>query len=118
MQCTNKLDNAGIEAAYNRFIRQAQDGNVLVTAGISKVEKAVMNWVLDNHHELILVVENEMTNLWKPSGKQFDSCDSGSLLIVAPWEYTKYPRKINREKCLAMNDVALDIVKGNFSCSL
>lgn len=117
LQCTNRLDEAGLEDAKNRFIKLAQVGNVMVTAGISKVEKSVMNWALDNHHELILVVENGMTNLWKPSGKQFDACASGSLLIVAPWEYTKYPRKINREKCLAMNDVALDIVKGNFSCS-
>ena len=115
VQCTNKLDTAGIEAAKSRFIMLAQEGKVLVTAGISKVEKGVMNWALDNNHELILVVENGMSQLWKPSGKQFDACANGSLLIVAPWEYSKYPRKICRDKCLAMNDMALAIVNGNFS---
>lgn len=117
VQCTNKLDESGIETAKNHFFKLAQEGKVLVTAGISKVEKAVMNWSLNNNHELILVIENGMSNLWKPSGKQFDACANGSLLIVAPWEYSKFPRRINRDKCLTMNNVALAIVKGNYSRS-
>ena len=112
VQCTNRLDDAGLEAARRRFIAQALEGKVVVTAGISRVEKDVMNWALNNGHEMILVVENGMSPLWKPAGKQFEACANGTLLIVAPWEYSRFPHKISRSKCLAMNDVALAIVEG------
>lgn len=112
VQCTNRLDDAGLEAARRRFIAQALEGKVVVTAGISRVEKDVMNWALNNGHEMILVVENGMSPLWKPAGKQFEACANGTLLIVAPWEYSRFSHKISRSKCLAMNDVALAIVEG------
>ena len=71
--------------------------------------------LLDNSHEMILVIDNGMSDLWKPSGKLFDACASGHLLLVAPWEHRNYGSGINRSRCLAMNDVALAIVEGKFS---
>lgn len=115
VQCTNRLDAKTLGVIKDNFLKQAREGSVVVTAGISTVEKAVMNWALDNSHEMILVIDNGMSDLWKPSGKLFDACASGHLLLVAPWEHRNYGSGINRSRCLAMNDVALAIVEGKFS---
>ncbi len=115
VQCTNRLDAKTLGVIKDNFLKQAREGSVVVTAGISTVEKAVMNWALDNSHEMILVIDNGMSDLWKPSGKLFDACASGHLLLVAPWEHRNYGSGINRSRCLAMNDVALAIVEGKIS---
>ncbi|MBR6284736.1 MAG: hypothetical protein IKR25_10655 [Muribaculaceae bacterium] len=106
-----------VERVKRCFIAMCENGSVPVTAGISKGEKVVMNWALDNGRELILVTNNGMGELWKPSGKQFDACANGKLLIVATGEHHTYPRKITRNECLALNALALAIVEGRTELS-
>ncbi len=117
VQCTNKMSDDEVEKVKKHFIEMCEKGYVPVTAGISKGEKAVMNWALDNGHELILVTNNGMSRLWKPSGRQFDACANGKLLIVATGEYQNYPHGIKRNICLALNDIALAIVEGKTAIS-
>ena len=112
VQCTNKMNDEEVEKVKNHFIEMYNNGYIPVTAGISKGEKAVMNWAIDNGHELILVISDEMGDLWKPSGRQFDACANGKLLIVAVGEHQNYPRRIKRETCLMLNSIALAIVEG------
>ena len=115
VQCTNKLDAKGVAQVKEHFVAMARDGHVIVTAGISKGEKAVKDWVLDNGLEMILVISDGMSELWKPAGKLFDACADGKLLIVAPGEYRNFPHKITRDRCLALNELAFAIVHGRFT---
>lgn len=115
VQCTNKLSSEELEERLQHFIALCEAGYVPVTAGISKVEKAVKNWALDKGHELILVTNEGMGEMWKPSGKLFDACSNSKLLIVATGQPKRYQHTIKRDICLALNKLALAIVEGKFS---
>lgn len=54
----------------------------------------------------IVLLENGFSPLWKPGGAQFDACAKGQLLFVAPWPYHSERRKITREQCLQLNELA------------
>lgn len=112
VQSSNKMGSEELEKVKMRFIEMCENGYVPVTAGISKGEKAVMNWALDHGHELILVTNNRMNDLWKPGGRQFDACANGKLLLVATGEQHNYSSKITRDQCLELNATALAIVEG------
>ncbi len=117
VQCTNRLSGEELEQRKRNFIAKCEEGYVPVTAGISKVEKAVKNWALENGHEMILVTDDGMGELWKPTGRLFDACGNGKLLIVAMGQPHRYSRTIKREVCLMLNEKALAITEGRFSHS-
>lgn len=112
VQCTNRMTDEEVERTKRHFVELCENGGVPVTAGISRGEKAVVNWALENGCELILVTNQGMGELWKPSGRQFDACSSGKLLIVAIGDSHHYPRKITRAECMVLNALALAIVEG------
>lgn len=72
--------------AHHRLLRQAEEGTVLITPGVSKGEKLVVDAALDARLPLILLQKEPITPYWKPSQRRFYACAAGHLLILAPWQ--------------------------------
>ena len=67
----------------DQWIKDAQEGTVLVTPGISPGELAMKNIAIENRLPLIHLQKEPITK--KPEGERFYACAEGSLLILAPW---------------------------------
>lgn len=72
--------------AHHRLLRQAEEGTVLITPGVSKGEKLVVDAAIDARLPLILLQKEPITTYWKPSQRRFYACAAGHLLILAPWQ--------------------------------
>jgi hypothetical protein len=48
--------------------------------------------------------------MYNPSGKYFDACANGRLLMLAPLPYHRKKTTITREQCLMLNGWAEDVV--------
>ncbi len=89
-----------------KLLKRAEEGAVLVTPGISKGEKGVVDAALDDHLSLILLQKELISEYWKPSQERFYACAAGRLLILAPWvtegesDYARFH---------SLNDLARDI---------
>ena len=70
-----------------RLLRIAEEGTVLVTPGISKGERIIVNDALESHLPLILLQKEPIGEYWKPSLRRFYACTAGHLLILAPWSF-------------------------------
>ena len=92
----------------------ASQGAVLVSPCISHGEKEVMGCAFEAGYPIILLLENGFSPYQKPSGRQFDACSEGRLLLVAPWPHHDDYRKITRAQCEALNALSRDISNGNF----
>ena len=78
----------------------------MVSPCISAGEKEIARAVLDANLPLIVILENGFPPMYKPSGKYFEACASGLLLMLAPWQYHMEKRTITRTQCLEFNEMA------------
>lgn len=111
VQCSRHMNEQEIEEACHRFLSMAHDGAVLVSPCISPGEKEVMRRAFIAGLPLIILLENGFAPLQKPSGRQFDACANGKLLLVAPWEHHNDRRAITRQQCLELNKLAKEIAE-------
>ena len=91
-----------------KLLKRAEEGAVLVTPGISKGERGVVEAALNDHLPLILLQKEPISEYWKPSQERFYACAAGKLLILAPWQMegdSDYAR------FHSLNDLACDICK-------
>lgn len=109
VKCSRSIKGNDIAQEVNKFMAMAEAGAVLVSPSISPAEKEVMRTVFDAGYPLIVILENGFSPLWKPGGKQFDACDEGRLLLVAPWPHHNEHKIITRQQCLQLNDLAREI---------
>jgi len=102
------------DADYARYREQwlacGEAGGVLVSAAIATREKAVMHEAMERGYRVIWVRENGFPSLYKPTGRAFDACSEGRLLMISPWEYHTERRTISREQCLKLNRLVEIIV--------
>lgn len=101
-----------------RWLACGEAGGVLVSAAIATREKEVMREAMDRGYSIILLRENGFPPLYKPSGEAFDTCNSGQLLQLSPWEYHMERATISREQCLQLNRLAEQIANGTITISL
>jgi hypothetical protein len=69
-------------------------------------ERAANNGSSRNKREgggLIVLKHGGFPPLYKPSGRYFDLCASGRLLVLSAFAYTSRKQPLTREQCLAMN---------------
>ncbi len=114
VKCSRRLTDAEIDDECKRFLSMASQGAVLVSPCISPGEKEVMGCAFEAGYPIILLLENGFSPYQKPSGRQFDACSEGRLLLVAPWPHHDDYRKITRAQCEALNALSRDISNGNF----
>ncbi len=109
VQCSRSLTDEEITKRVSTFLEEGKKGTVLVSPCISPGEKAVARTAVDHGVPLIVLLENGFSEYFKPSGRHFDACASGKLLMLAPWEHHNERRTITREQCLQLNGMAADI---------
>ena len=112
VQCSRSITtDEDIDKEVNKYMSLAQNGAVLVSASISKAEKAVMRAAYEAKCKVIVILENGFSPMWKPGGKQFEACAEGRLLLVAPWNHHNQEKTITREQCLQLNKLAQAIAE-------
>ncbi len=87
---------------------------VLVGAFISEREKAVKTEALECGFPIIQLTNDTMGPFYKPSGKDFDACAAGLMLLISPWPDTPEKSKITRQQCLRLNELSDHIAAGKF----
>ena len=110
VQCSRSINtDEAIAHEVKRYMAMARDGSILVSPCISPCEKAVMRAAFEAGTQEIILLENGFSPLWKPGGQQFDACARGQLLFIAPWPYHSEKKKITRDQCIQLNNLAKHI---------
>ena len=105
----HRADNDQIFLANrDRWLHTAANGGVLVSPFISQREKSIRKEVESSGARFILISNRPFSEREKPSGKDFDLCAQGRLLIIAP----AIPMPLDRPSCLKMNSLAQTIAFG------
>lgn len=96
--------------AHNRdlWLYTAANGGVLVSPFISPAEKSVREEADDLGGRFILIVNEPMGERYKPSGRDFELCEAGRMLIVS----AGISGEISRGICLGMNLLAEELAAG------
>lgn len=103
---------------HKQWIRTIEEGGVVVSPFISPHEKNYRNLASDNGACIITLLHNGFPEKYKPSGRNFDLCAEGKLLIIAPKQYNPRKSDITRQEALFLNYLARQIEAGNFKASL
>ncbi len=101
-----------LEQETARLLALARAGTVLVSAAISPGEKQVMRAAFNEGLPLIILLENGLHLLQKPSGERFLACAQGRLLLLSPFPHHNERILITRAVCEALNGLAWDICQG------
>ena len=109
VRCSRRLSEDEIDNDCKRFLALASQGAVLVSPCISPGEKEVMGTAFEAGFPIIVLIENGFSPYQKPSGRQFEACSQGRLLIVALWPHHDDYRKITKKQCEELNALARQI---------
>ena len=99
-------DAEPLRSYKNGCVLKARKGVVMVSPFISQQEKQVMQVLLQEQLPFIVLADNGFREYYKPSDALFDACAAGRVLILSPWPYNVEKRKISRDECVALNEMA------------
>lgn len=115
VRVSSKYTNDELEAHVNTWIRTIEEGGVLVSPFISPAEKAYRDKAIEADANLIILEKNGFPERYKPSGRFFELCAEGRLLLIAPREHRMLSESITRSQALALNELASFIAAGRFT---
>ena len=109
------------DAKKAELFAAAKKGAVLCSPCISDGEKAIAYAAVDAGYSLIVLRNESFPPRFKPSGRFFDACAEGRLLMLCPQRLMSHvpnggdrqPAHITRAECLALNAVVAEICGGN-----
>lgn len=85
-----------------QWLYTASNGGVLVSPFISQAEKAIRADAAEAGARFILIINEPMEERYKPTGRDFDFCEAGRMLILS----ANLPGELSRQTCLTMNRFA------------
>lgn len=90
------------------LLAAARHGSVLISPCISDGERAIARCALMAGLPLVTLQNKGFSRLQKPSGRHFDACCAGNLLMLAPaaWPYVPGEKPMTRFDATAMNRLA------------
>lgn len=94
-----------------------EEGGVLVSPFISPKEKVYRDLAVENGGLVIQLEENGFGERYKPSGRFFELCAEGRLLLIAPMVHHYSQVVMTREMALHLNSLAACISCGEFTAS-
>lgn len=100
---------AELQSLERQWLRCAENGGVLVSPFISPAEKRIRDQALAVGGSLIILRAEGFPERFKPGGSEFELCDSGRLLLLAPWPYSSRKNTITRSQALSLNAMAEQI---------
>lgn len=95
-------------ATCEALLDEAAHGAVLVSPCISEGEREIARRAFADGHKVITLSNKGFAPLYKPSGKLFDRCAAGNLLMLAPigWPYLPGEKKMTRLDACVLNRIA------------
>ncbi|MCQ2251946.1 MAG: hypothetical protein MJZ61_00705 [Bacteroidales bacterium] len=66
------------------LMEMANEGTLIVTAGISKGEQIIKKDCMEGNLRIIHIQKEPISQFWKPEKSRFDYCATGNMLILAP----------------------------------
>ena len=113
VRCHRNLTPEQIQAEVEHYMRLAHSGVVLVSPFISPAEKAVYEACYAEKLRMIRIVNRGLDGRFiYPSGRDFDGCSAGFMLVLAPYaDYSPETAatRVTRSQCLDMNSYAADL---------
>lgn len=85
-----------------QWLYTAANGGVLVSPFISPAEKEIRKEAEESEGHFILIISEPMGERYKPTGRDFELCEAGRLLIIS----ANLPGELSRKNCLTMNELA------------
>ena len=94
-------------ARREALLAAARRGAVLISPCISDGERQIAREALFEHLPLVAMRNNGFSKLEKPSGRQFEACAAGRLLLLAPASWPSVPgdKPMTRADATAMNRI-------------
>ncbi len=93
------------EAKRNRALYYAENGGVIVSPFFAEAEKNIRDLCINADSKIILLTNEAFPERYKPSGRWFELCEKGRLLVLAPPVTIPHCRRI----CLELNEAAKNI---------
>lgn len=120
VRCHRNLSEEEIQREVAHYLGLARNGVILVSPFISPAEKAVYEACYKEKLRMIRIVSRALDGKFVyPTGRDFDGCAAGFLLVLAPYvagdEHTA-AKRISRSQCLDMNGYAADLATFALSC--
>lgn len=88
---------------WQQWLYTAANGGVLISPFISQAEKVIRAEAESVSGKIILIINQTMGERYKPTGHDFELCESGRLLIIS---ISSSDNTITRAACLTMNSLA------------
>lgn len=111
---SSKYSVAEMEIRYREWDETIRSNGVLVSPFIHQKEKEYRDLAIANGANLIQFTRNPIRDRFKPSGKFFDLCAEGRLLLISTYQ-SGQGEKITRGEAIAMNALAECICKSDGS---
>ena len=93
----------------NGCVIAARENTVMVSPFISPKEKEVLTVLIKEQRQVIYLSDNGFGEYYKPSDFLFDSVAAGRMLILSPHSYDAGKRRITRNECVMLNNLAEEI---------
>lgn len=118
VRLSRKYTSEQVDALERHWVRVIEEGGVLVSPFISQREKVFRDIAIDGGANVIIIEQNGFGKRYKPSGRYFNLCAEGRLLIIAPIGHSNSRMALTRVNALRMNNIALIIANGQFELSV
>ncbi len=119
MRCPNKVPvmvrsmwtDEEFSTRKEEWLQLARDGAVLVSPFYSKREKEVRDEALAQGSRLIVMRNQGFPEKFKPSGKEFDLCSEGRLLMLVKYDASPFEKQLDRKHAMHLNDYCRKIAE-------
>ncbi len=97
----------------NKCRIEFENGAIPISPAIHPTEREILNLALDFGRSVIKITDKIFGERYKPSGKEFDLCAEGKLLLLSPY---KEKQNSGYKEFHNMNDMALTIANLPATC--
>ena len=100
-----EIETDDFRARKAELLAAAKHGAVLLSPCVSDGERQIAREALEAGMPLVTMSNKGFSKLQKPSGRYFDACSDGRLLMLAPaaWPYSPGEKAMTRFDATAMN---------------
>lgn len=107
-------ESAAFTAKAEALLARARQGAALLSPCVSEGEREIARRAFAEGLPLVVLRNKGFAPLEKPSGRHFDACAAGRLLMLAPaaWPHVLGEKPMTRRDALALNRLAQALVEG------